>query len=358
MSTPTPGSPGDDEPDEVKTPGAARRDSDMAERMKKAAEANRRSKVEKALGRAPKASVARFGVVVLLAVITLGMIVHTTNAGSRSEQASQQNLATIGDLQAKLADAGAAQSNVPDAASLKPAFDIAASKADELTTIQNQMAQLSFTGKDANDQLVKYNSLVTSASAYFSAGSMTGGSFLPQGQWYQPQQQGKDADGNPAWIRLPASSWTWKTIPTKSIDSKGNVVMVWTAQFTGGQSDGVLLAWVIGTFDSRRSEFFALSRGMTPEGYKRRGATTSSGTGYDNDNGTGTKIQAPPSDQDLLNEARAAAQSSSPASSTPPSGSPSSAPSSAAPSTPVPGSVAPSASADPSAPTADPGLGN
>lgn len=280
--------------------GGQRIDADLAERMRKAKEAQARVSAEKARSRAPKASLIRYAAVVVLTVLTLGMVVYFTGTGSSHEKAVANNLSQIKDLEKALAEADVDIKNVPNAEQLSPAFAEAAAKAEELVTLQNDMAALNFDIKDRDPELAKYSDLVDEAKKYFTTGSLSGGQFLPHGQWYQPHKPGKNIRGQAAWVRIPASEWTWTAYPTKSVDADGNISVVWKAAFVGGKNDGLLLAWVTGKFDSRRGEFFDLKRGLTPEGAKRLGATTSPPEGSGDEN---TQLIPAPNDKDLIDEA-------------------------------------------------------
>lgn len=271
---------GEDSPPQTPGPepeGAApvRHEAGMADRMRKAKEASQRTRVDNARRRAPAASLIRYAVVVTFAVATLGMIVYFTGTSSGHENTVRSNLSEIKELEKALAEAAVGAKNIPDAEDLRPAFSSAATKADDLVSIQNEMAQLDFEVKDRSAVFEKYGSLVDEAKKYFTTGSLNGGAFLPHGQWYQPYEPGKNERGQAAWIRMQADTWEWQTIPTKSVDSSGNITTLWEARFVGGADDGMLLAWVLGKYDPQRGEFFDLKRGLTTEGHKRVGATTS-----------------------------------------------------------------------------------
>lgn len=276
----------------------------LAERMTKAREATARTRVERALRRAPRATVIRVVVGVVLVLMILYTVLHTASSSSAHDEQARENVSTIAELEKELAQAKVAATNVPDAAALSPAFDDAASKATAVADLQNQMAGLNFDVKDASKALASYGSLTDQMKQYLSIGSMSGGSFLPQGQWYQPQEQGRNHDGDPAWVRLPAGSWNWKSIPTKTADANGNVSVIWTAQLTGGSQDGALLAWVLASYDPRRAAFYDFSRGLTPEGYKRLGATRSSGAGFDSSSSPSTSLAPAPDPDKLLSQSR------------------------------------------------------
>lgn len=281
-------------------PGGQSLPPDMAERMRKATESTRKRQVDKALARAPKASVARYAAVIILVVLTLGMIVSTVGAGADHEQQVRENFTQIGEMESALAQSKVDAENLPDAEVLIPALDEASIKGEELGDIQNQMAGLDLDAEDRSEALTEYGELVTESEGYFSTGAMTGGSFLPQGQWFQPHEPGRNFDGDPAWVRINPSDWTWKTIPTKSVDASGNVVVLWTAELVAGPQSGTLMAWVTGKYDSRRGAFFDLSRGRTPEGDKRLGATTSPPEAEDGN----VSLELPPSTKELIDQAR------------------------------------------------------
>lgn len=282
--------------------GGAELPPDMAERMRKAQQSTRRRQVDKAMARAPKASVVRYGAVIVLAVLTMGMIVATVGAASDHEAQVRQNLAEIGELNNALEQSKVEAQNIPDAQVLVPALDEAALKGEELGVIQNEMAALDMDVEDRSQALIDYGDLVTDAEGYFSAGAMTGGSFLPQGQWFQPHEPGRNFDGKAAWVRVNPEDWTWTSIPTKSIDPAGNVTVLWVAEITAGPQAGSLMAWVLGKYDSRRGVFFDMQQGLTPEGFKRVGATTSP---PDNASDSGP-LELAPSTKELIDQSRKA----------------------------------------------------
>ena len=295
---------------------AQRQDAGMAERMRKAKEASRRSQVDNARRRAPKASVVRFAAVVLFAVASLGMVVYFTGTSSAHENAVRSNLSEIKELERALAESEASAENVPEAEQLRPAFSSAAAKAEDLAALQNRMAGLNFEVRDRSGVLTEYGGMVDEAKKFFTTGSLSGGAFLPHGQWYQPHEPGKNEKGQAAWIRMPGESWGWQAIPTKSVDSAGSITALWEARFIGGENDGMLLAWVVGKYDPRRGEFFDMKRGRTVEGNDRLGATTSPPEG----NSEQTLVPAP-NEKELIDDALRRA----PASDTTPSVSPSTA---------------------------------
>lgn len=252
-----------------------RRESGMAERMSKAKEASQRSRIDNARRRAPKASVLRYAAVVLFAVASLGMIVYFTGTSSAHESAVRSNLSEIKELEKALAESEANAKNVPDSEQLRPAFSAAAAKAEDLSELQNRMAGLNFEVRDRSGVLAEYGGMVDEAKKFFTTGTLSGGAFLPHGQWYQPHEPGKNEKGQAAWIRVSGKDWGWQAIPTKTVDSAGNITAIWEARFIGGENDGMLLAWVAGKYDPQRGEFFDMKRGRTVEGNDRLGATTS-----------------------------------------------------------------------------------
>ncbi|PZU04645.1 MAG: hypothetical protein DI630_00585 [Gordonia sp. (in: high G+C Gram-positive bacteria)] len=291
------------------TPGQ-RPEAGMAERMRKAKEASQRTRIDNARRRAPKASVLRYAAVVILAVASLGMIVYFTGTSSAHESAVRSNLSEIRELEKALAEAEVGAKDIPDAEQLAPAFSAAAAKADDVAALQNEMAALDFEVKDRSNVLGQYGSVVDEAKKFFTTGSLSGGAFLPHGQWYQPHEPGKNDKGQAAWIRVPGKSWEWTAIPTKSVDSSGNITALWEARFVGGENDGMLLAWVAGKYDPQRSEFFEMKRGLTVEGNARLGATTSPPEGS-----TEKSLVPAPNEKELIDEAlrRTPTEGSSPA---------------------------------------------
>lgn len=309
-------------------------DAEVFARMRKAKEASEKGKLERALSRAPAGSVVRFSAVLVMGLILIGLIISSVSGAGEHARQSSANLAEIGELRKALADAEAAAGDVPDAASVEPALATAGVKGESLAEIQNDMAALDFGAKDTNTVMGQYADLVDESRKYFSPGALSGGAFLPQGRWYQPYEEGKDARGQAAWVQLPSSEWSWKFIPTKSVTERGSVAGVWEARL----SDGTLLAWVTGRFDNQRAQWSTMVRGLTFEGRQRVGATVS----YDEDGkppADSESLAPPPDERELLDRAGRARSSSS-------SSSPSSAP------------AEPSESADPSAPVGadDPGL--
>lgn len=288
------GAPGT-EPDAT---SAQRQEAGMAERMLKAKEASQRSRIDNARRRAPKASVARYAAVVIFAVASLGMVVYFTGTGSAHESAVRSNLSEIRELEKALAESEVSAQTVPDAEQLRPAFSSAAAKAEDLAALQNRMAGLNFEVKDRSGALAEYGGMVDEAKKFFTTGSLSGGAFLPHGQWYQPHEPGKNEKGQAAWIRVPGSSWGWQAIPTKSVDSSGNITALWEARFIGGENDGMLLAWVAGKYDPRRGEFFDMKRGLTVEGNDRLGATTSPPEGSSEQN-----LVPAPNEKELIDDA-------------------------------------------------------
>lgn len=260
------------EPDET---SAERHEAGMAERMRKAKEASQRSRIDNARRRAPTASLVRYAFVVIFAVASLGMVVYFTGTSSSHESAVRSNLSEIRELEKALAEAEVSANDIPDAEQLQPAFSSAATKSEDLAALQNEMAGLDFDVRDRNKILGEYGGMVDEAKKFFTTGSLSGGAFLPHGQWYQPHEPGKNDKGQAAWVRMPGKSWEWQAIPTKSVDSSGNITAVWEARFVGGENDGMLLAWVTGKYDPQRGEFFDMKRGLTAEGNARLGATTS-----------------------------------------------------------------------------------
>ena len=280
---------------------AHRPEAGMADRMRKAREASQRSRIDDARRRAPKASVIRYTMVVVLAVASLGMVVYFTGTSSAHESAVRSNLAEIRELEKALAESEVAAESVPDADELRPAFSTAAAKGEELATLQNEMGGLNFEVRDRSAALGEYGGLVDEAKKYFTTGSLSGGAFLPHGQWYQPHEPGKNEKGQAAWIRVSGDSWEWRSIPTKTVDGSGSITALWEASFVGGENDGMLLAWVTGKFDPQRGEFYDMKRGLTTEGNARLGATTSPPEGS-----TEKSLVAAPNEKDLIDDALSA----------------------------------------------------
>ncbi|OUS97224.1 hypothetical protein [Rhodococcus sp. NCIMB 12038] len=283
---------------EPNSTGAQRHEAGMADRMRKAKEASQRSRVDNARRRAPKASVVRYSAVIISAVASLGMIVYFTGTSSAHENAMRANLSEIRELEKALADSEAGAKNVPEVEQLRPAFSSATAKAEDLAALQNGMAGLNYEVRDRSGVLAEYGGMVDEAKKFFTTGSLSGGAFLPHGQWYQPHEPGKNEKGQAAWIRVPGSSWGWQAIPTKSVDSSGNITTLWEARFIGGENDGMLLAWVSGKYDPQRGEFFDMKRGLTVEGNDRLGATTSP------PEGSSEKTLVPaPNEKELIDDA-------------------------------------------------------
>lgn len=297
---------------------AQRHEAGMAERMLKAKEASQRTRIDNARRRAPKASVARYTAVVIFAVASLGMVVYFTGTSSAHESAVRSNLSEIGELEKALAESEVSAKSVPEPEQLRPAFSSAAAKAEDLAALQNRMAGLNFEVRDRSGVLAEYGDMVDEAKKFFTTGSLSGGAFLPHGQWYQPHEPGKNEKGQSAWIRVPGKSWGWQAIPTKSVDSSGNITAIWEARFIGGENDGMLLAWVSGKYDPRRGEFFDMKRGITVEGNDRLGATTSPPEGSSEKN-----LVPAPNEKELIDDALRKTStndtSSSPSTSTSPS---------------------------------------
>lgn len=135
---------------------AHRPEAGMADRMRKAREASQRSRIDDARRRAPKASVIRYTMVVVLAVASLGMVVYFTGTSSAHESAVRSNLAEIRELEKALAESEVAAESVPDADELRPAFSTAAAKGEELATLQNEMGGLNFEVRDRSAALGEY----------------------------------------------------------------------------------------------------------------------------------------------------------------------------------------------------------
>lgn len=344
MNEDTPTGPRGTEPHDDAT---TRHEAGMADRMRKAREASQRTRIDDARRRAPKASVIRYAVVVALAVGSLGMVVYFTGTSTAHENAVRSNLSEIRELEKALAESEVGAQSVPDADELRPAFSTASAKGEELAALQNDMAGLNFEVRDRSAVLGEYGGLVDEAKKFFTTGSLSGGAFLPHGQWYQPHEPGKNEKGQAAWIRVSGDSWEWQSIPTKSVDSSGSITAVWEARFVGGEDDGMLLAWVAGKFDPQRGEFYDMRRGLTTEGNARLGATTSPPEGSSE-----KSLVAAPNEKDLIDDTLSATPTTGSTSRTPTtSATPTPAPTTDADTTTTP---APTDAQDPE--MADPGL--
>ena len=283
-------------------------DEALARRMAKASEVSKRESSDKALSRAGSGSVIRFAVAVLLLVGMLIMIIVSVGGASRHDEAVRANMHTIDELRSALADEEVAAQTGQDADALRRTLTRASSSGDDLESIQNDMASLDMEARDPTPALTEYADLVDESRSYFTVGSLTGGSFLPHGRWYQPFEPGRDSRGQAAWVQLPSDEWQWRFVPTRSVDQSGNVAGVWLATLTGGSQDGELLAWVTGWFDSRRDLWYGMQRGLTDLGMKHAGATNSS---FEFDGDEGTILEPSPDTQALIDEAQRAAERSS-----------------------------------------------
>lgn len=296
-----------DENKSTESSGSSGVDEALARRMAKASEVSRRESSDKALARAGSGSVIRFGLVIVLLLVTITMIVISVGGAAKHDDAVRANLHTIDELRTALGEQKVAEQSQTDSEGLRKTLTSASTSGADLESIQNEMASLDLEAKDPSGALQDYADLVDESRGYFTVGSLTGGSFLPHGKWYQPYEPGRDSRGKAAWVQLPGDAWSWRFMPTKSVDQSGNVTGVWVATLTGGADDGEMLAWVTGTFDSRRAVWFGMSRGLTDLGVKHSGATNSS---LEFDGDEGTKIEPAPDAQSLMTEAERAAERS------------------------------------------------
>lgn len=301
--------------------------SELAGDIAKARNAAQKEKVDTALSRAPMGSILRYGAVVVLLLISLTMIVQSVGSAGSYDSKSQANLSQIESLRKDLADANSRKDQEVDPDSLRESLDSASSKGKALGSIQRDMGALDFGAKDLDPVLADYHSLTDESKKYFTVGALSGGSFAPQGRWFQPYEPGKNSQGKDAWVQLDKDKWTWEFMPTKTVDDDGNIAGVWTATMVGGDDDGKMLAWVTGSFNPRKAQWFGLTEGITALGKKYAGVSTST---FDFDGDEGTKLDPAPSESDLRDSADKAAEKSdsSSSSSSDSSAAPSSAPAS------------------------------
>lgn len=291
--------------DREKDTGPGKGDSELARRMARAGEVSRREASDRALNRAGTGSVIRFGAVVVMILAIMTMVIVSVGGASKHDEAVRANLHTIDELRTALGEEKVAADTQADAEALKRTLTEASVSGGDLESIQNEMAGLDMEAKDPTGALEQYAELVDESRGYYTVGSLTGGSFLPHGRWYQPFEPGRDSRGQAAWVALPGDEWGWRFVPTKTVDRSGNVAGVWLATLKGGDQDGQLLAWVSGWFDSRKSVWYGMSRGLSDLGVKHSGATNSS---MDFDGDEGTIMEPVPDTQKLIDDAQKAAQ--------------------------------------------------
>ena len=277
---------------------------EMKARFEQARARRAADRADRAARRAPQASLVRMGATALAATIGVGLLAVVAGTSGGHEDKVAENSARIVELRENLASEQTQADNLPDAEVLKSAMAAAADKGRAVMDSQLAMVGLGDMQVTDDDKLEEYGRMTDDAKRFYTQGAVSQGDFLPHGKWYQPHKPGVNEDGRPAWVPLAPEEWTWHLVPTWEVNPDGTVPVIWEARLVGGERDGALMAWVIGSYDSRRGLFSDMRLGHTPEGYERIGATTSPeifGAHADD-------LMPVPEESEIIAEARAAVE--------------------------------------------------
>lgn len=276
---------------------------ELKRKLEQTKKRRREEQAEKAAQRAPRSSLLRMGATAVAVTVGLGLLGVTMGTAGSHEDAVMENSDRITQLKESLGEEKKTADSAPDPEVMQAAMTSAANRGRELADVQNALADMGDMTTD-EAKLAEYGRRTDDNKRFFTQGAVSRGDFLPHGMWYQPNEPGINSDNRPAWVPVAPDSWEWTFVPTWEVGTDGVVPVIWEARFTGGESNGQLLAWVVGKYDSRRELFSEMRLGHTPEGFERIGATTSpEAFGAHRD-----ELIAPPEQSEIIDSARAAVE--------------------------------------------------
>lgn len=229
---------------------------------------------EDASKRKPLFGLGRIAITVLAGAVFIGTTLWiSTTSGGFDDKVSANNEQIV-TLRNEVNDLKNTAEAMPKKETLASQFDAAASRAQNVADLQNQLAGI-ITSVDDDVATEQFKAIVDELKPKFTVSAGTTGEFPAAGRWYQPQEVVVGDNNRPTWAPMGAESWEWTVIPTLSMSDTEHVVVMWEARLTGGDRDGALLAWVTADYNINTGVFSSLALAHTYEGHQRIGATTS-----------------------------------------------------------------------------------
>lgn len=288
-------------------PGGKLTGEELKRRVESGRARQAETRMKKAESRASTLSAVRIGATALMVVGTIlvgGFVVSTTGNHDAKVQANNEKIASI---ERDTNQINADEASLPSPDAISESMTRAFNRATEVKDKQMAMGALDLDEKgkkpeDPESAVFKYGKMVEESKQFYSNAALTGGSFLPQGQWYRPYELRPDEDGVLQYFTVPNDQWTWSVTPLRAVNRDGFIPVLWEARFTGGDRNGVLLAWVEGKYNPDTNKFSSLKRGLTNAGSEHLGAEIASASERQSQRDAGKNVGQAPEDPEVLRQ--------------------------------------------------------
>lgn len=264
-------------------------------------------KMERARKRAPAMGMARITATSLGLVVALGCATYMLGTSSGHENKVADNNSRISQLTDDLNKVQTDLDNTPTVDGLRGSIARANERGQALLGLENDMRTVVDIGNEA--EVARYSGLTDQAKVLMTKASQNG-QFLPNGQWFRPQEYAQvagKAEGLKAWQGLGPDKWAMSMLPVTDVDDKGNIPVVFEARLTGGEHDGTLIGTVKATYDPESDLFFGFKRILTQDGLNMIGGTSESVFSAEASRGETIPDPEVTDDRALIDEARKSA---------------------------------------------------